>query len=129
MMIEFALTGKMGKESIEEKAIPEFKTPAFNVSCLCAPGTIKDITGIEEVKAMDEVEDVVIAHVPGETITENMKGLLAQITVRILGSVKSKEDLLPIMQRIDNSIHILGEQCEELLLSGIEYNDIEGFVI
>ena len=41
MMIRFALTGKMGEESIAEKAVPEFKTPAFNVSCLCAPGTIK----------------------------------------------------------------------------------------
>ena len=129
MMICFALTGKMGGESIKEKAIPEFNTPAFNVSCLCAPGTIKEITGIDEVKLMPEVEDVVIAHAPGEIITEEMKGLLAQITVRILGSVDKKEDLLPIMQRIDNTIHIIGGHGEELLLQGIEHEDIEGFVI
>ena len=60
-LICHALTGKMGFESIAEKAIPEFKTPAFNVSCLCAPGTIKEITGVEEVKSFKEVEDVVIA--------------------------------------------------------------------
>lgn len=129
MMICHALTGKMGHESIANKATPEFKTPAFNVSCLCAPGTIKEITGIEEVKAMKEVEDVVIAHVPGETITDKMKGLLAQITVRILGSVENKEQLLPVMQKINNTIHIVGEQGEELLLPGIEYSDIDGFVI
>ena len=129
MMICHALTGKMGFESIADKAIPEFKTPAFNVSCLCAPGTIKEITGIEEVKAFKEVEDVVIAHVPGETIPEKMKGLLAQITVRILGSVETKEQLLPVMQKIDNTIHIIGKQGEELLLPGIEYSDIEGFVL
>ena len=129
MMICHALTGKMGFESIANKAIPEFKTPAFNVSCLCAPGTIKEITGIEEVKAMKEVEDVVIAHVPGETITDKMRGLLAQITVRILGSVENKEQLLPVMQKINNTIHIVGQQGEDLLLSGIEYSDIEGFVI
>lgn len=129
MMICHALTGKMGYESIADKAIPEFKSPAFNVSCLCAPGTIREITGIEEVKAMYEVEDAVIAHTPGETITEKMKGLLAQITVRILGSVEAKEQLLPIMQKIDNTIHIIGEQGEELLLPGIEYSDIDGFVI
>ena len=129
MMIEFALTGKMGEESIAEKADPEFKTPAFNVSCLCGPGTIKEITGIEEVKAMPEVEDVVIAHTPGESITEQMKGLLAQITVRVLGSVDNKEQLLSIMQKIDDTIHIIGEQGEELLLPGIEYSDIEGYVI
>lgn len=129
MMIEFALTGKMGDKSIADKAVPEFKTPAFNVSCLCAPGTIKDISGLDEVKAMPEVEDVVIAHTPGETITEQMKGLLAQITVRVLGSVENKEQLLPVMQMIDNTIHIVGERGEELLLPGIEYSDIEGFVL
>lgn len=129
MMICFALTGKMGEESITEKSIPEFNTPAFNVSCLCAPGTIKEITGVEEVKQMAEVEDAVLNHVSGETITEQMRGLLAQITVRILGSVKNKEDLLPIMRKINNTIHIIGTQGEELLLPGIEYGDIEGFVI
>ena len=129
MMICFALTGKMGEESITEKSIPEFNTPAFNVSCLCAPGTIKEITGVEEVKQMAEVEDAVLNHVSGETITEQMRGLLAQITVRILGSVKNKEDLLPIMRKINNTIHIIGTQGEELLLPGIDYGDIEGFVI
>ena len=129
MMIHHSLTGEMGNENIAAKVNPLFDTPAFNVSCLCAPGTIKEITGIEEVKAMEEVEDVVIAHVPGETITENMKGLLAQITVRVLGSVENKDQLLPIMQKIDNTIHIIGEQSEELLLPGIEYCDIDGFVI
>ena len=129
MMICFALTGKMGGESITKKAIPEFNTPAFNVSCLCAPGTIKEITGIDEVKSMPEVEDVVLAHAPGEIISEEMKGLLAQITVRILGSVPNKDELLPIMQRIDKTIHIIGGHGEELLLQGIEHEDIEGFVI
>ena len=129
MMICHALTGKMGEGSIADKAVPEFKTPAFNVSCLCAPGTIKAITGIDEVKAFPEVEDVVIAHAPGETITEQMRGLLAQITVRVLGSVESKDRLLPTMQKIDDTIHIIGTEGEKLLLPGIEYSDIEGFVI
>lgn len=129
MMIEFALTGKMGKESIADKAIPEFREPAFNVSCLCAPGTIKELIGVEEVKQFPEVEDAVIAHAPGETITEQMKGLLAQITVRVLGSVHSKEELLPIMQKIDETIHIIGVDGRELLLQGIEYKDIEGYIL
>ena len=129
MMIQFALTGKMGEESIADKTTPEFATPAFNVSCLCAPGLIKDIIGVEEVRSFPEVEDVVIAHTAGETITEQMRGLLSQITVRVLGSVQTKEELLPIMQKIDNTIHILSSDGIDLLLPGIEYNDIEGFVI
>ncbi len=129
MMIRFALTGSMGEESIAEKAIPEFETPAFNVSCLCAPGTIEEITGIEEVKRMPEVKSVVVAHAPGETITEQMRGLLAQISVRVLGSVPAKKDLLPTMQHIDDTIHIIGTNGEQLLLPGVELSDIEGYVI
>ena len=129
MLIHFALTGEMGEESIVDKAIPEFKTPAFNVSCLCAPGTIKEITGIDEVKRMPEVKGVMVAHAQGETITEQMRGLLAQITVRVLGAVPAKEDLLPTMQRIDDTIHIIGTNGEQLLLPGVELSDIEGYVI
>lgn len=128
MMIRYALTGSMG-DSIADRAVPEFSTPAFNVSCLCAPGTIKDITGCEETMSFPEVVDVVLGHCPGETITEQMRGLLAQITVRILGSVDSKEALLPIMDKINHTIHIIGTNDEELLLPGIESNDINGYVI
>ena len=129
MMIRHSLTGKMGDEDISGKVNPFFATPAFNVSCLCAPGTIKEIKGIETVKTMEEVEDVILAHVPGETITDNTKGLLTQITVRILGSVKKREDLFPVMKKIDDAINIVGEDGEELLLPGIEFNDIEEVVI
>lgn len=128
MMILFALTGKMGEESIVDKVKPMFATPAFNVSCLCAPGTIKEIQGVEEVKGFPEVEDVVIAHYPGDTITEQMKGLLAQITIRVLGSVRKKEDLLPVMQRINGTIHVISEEGMELLLPGIECRDINGYI-
>lgn len=129
MMIRHSLTGVMGDEDIAVKVNPLFETPAFNVSCLCAPGTIKVIKGIEDVKSFPEVEDVVLGHIPGETITEQMRGLLAQITVRVLGSLKKKEDLLSVMQKIGNTIHLIGENGKELLLPGIEYNDIKGFVI
>ena len=129
MMIEFALTGRMGEDSIADKAIPEFKIPAFNVSCLCAPGTIKEISGIDEVRNLSGVDDIVLSHMPGETITEQMKGLLAQITVRVLGTVARKDELLPVMQKIDNTIHIIDEQGKELMLPGIEYSDIEGYII
>lgn len=128
MLIRFSLTGVMGDEEIASKVNPLFEEPAFNVSCLCAPGTIRQISGVEEVKALPEVYDVVIGHEPGETITEQMRGLLAQITVRVLGSVTNNEALFPIMRKIDSTIHIIGEDEEDLLLPGIEYDDIDGYV-
>lgn len=129
MMIRHSLTGKMGEVSIADKAVPEFCTPAFNVSCLSSPGTIKEIRGIDEVKAMAEVEDVVIAHQAGDTITENMRGLLAQITIRILGSVPTKKLLLPTMQKIENTLRIISIEQKDMMLPGIGKEDVDGFVV
>ena len=129
MLIRFALTGRMCKENIAGKINAVNMKPSFNVSCLCAPGTIKDITGVDEVKNFPEVIDVAYAHTPGQTITESMKGLLAQITVRVLGAVESKEQLCPIMQKIGKTIHFIGDKDEELMLPGIEEKDIIGKVI
>ena len=129
MMVWYGVTGDMGGPELINKANSLFKVPAFNVSCLSAPGTIKAITGIDEVKNLPEVVDAVVAHVPGETITEQMKGLLSQITVRVLGSVKDKESLLPVIQKINSTIHIVGLDDEELMLPGIEFDDIDGYLL
>lgn len=129
MMICYALTGSMGETNLGEKANASFKTPAFNVSCLSAPGKINAILGLDEVKQISEVIDAVVAHLPGETITEQMKGLLAQITVRVLGTVKDKESLLAVMQKINRTIHIKGSNGEELMLPGIEFSDIDGYLL
>ena len=129
MMIYYSLTGRMGEDSIADKAVPEFKTPAFNVSCLCAPGLIMDITGIEEVKSLSEVEDVVLAHVPGDIITEHMRGLLSQITIRVLGSVQNKESLQPVINKIENTIHVVGKDGSQMLLPGMGNSDLQTLVI
>ena len=129
MLIRFALTGKMAEEDISSKIDPVGMLPSFNVSCLCAPGVIGEIAGCEQVKDMDGVIDVVLSHFPGQAITEQMRGLLAQITVRVLGTVSSKEDLYPAMDRIDNIIRIISEDGRDLSLPGIELQDIEGFVL
>lgn len=129
MLIRFALTGKMTEEDLDSKVNPTGMRPSFNVSCLCAPGTIKEIKGLDAVRSFPEVIDVVRAHYPGQTITDQMKGLLTQITVRVLGVVATKKDLYTCMKKVQDEIHIVSDSDEELLLPGIEKEDIEGCVL
>ena len=129
MLIRFAVSGNMTKDDLTGKINPTEMLPSFNVSCLCAPGTIKDITGLEKVRAFPEVIDVVRAHYPGQTITEQMKGLLTQITVRVLGMVDKKEQLYPVMKRVHDNIGIISDEGKDLLLPGIEREDIDEFII
>ena len=130
MMINFALTGSMGESNLSEKVDPTFNGRfGFNVSTLSAPGTIAEIQGIDEVKIFDGVIDSVLAHYPGETISEEIKGHLAQITVRTFGTTNSENDLYPAMKRIEDTINVISTDGCRLNLSGITQKDIDGFVL
>ena len=86
MMITFALTGETGEPDIRKKIDPYLGGKySYNVSLLCKPGKVAEIKGLEKIKGIPGVFEVVVAHPVGDTITEAMKGRLAQITVRILG--------------------------------------------
>lgn len=125
MMIHFALTGSMGEADLAKKANPMFAYPAFNVSCLCAPCTIQRIEGIEQVQSMQEVLDAVVAHPVGDTITPEMRGLLAQITIRILGVAESKEHLWDTIKKIYKPIAIIGTDEMNHLLPGLIKEDLQ----
>jgi len=130
LMIYFALHGKMSEQDIGQKADPSFGGRyGFNVSCLSAPGMIGKLLGTKTVMGFPEVIDAVIDHYPGEMITESMKGLLSQITIRILGTVDREEELYDIMHKIEQAIHIISAEGEELRLPGIASEDVKGYVL
>ena len=129
MLINHALTGKMCDGDIAGKINPISMRPSYNVSCLCAPGTIASIDGCDKLKESEGIIDFILTHYPGDTITEEMRGLLTQITVRVLGYVDNKEQLCEAMQNIEAKIQIVSTEGENLLLSGIQSVDIEGMVI
>ena len=125
MLIHFSLTGSMGDQSIDKIVDPLFKKNyAFNVSILAKPGKIKSIVGREDAMNIPGVIDVVTAHEEGETITENMAGLLSQITIRVLGTAESIEQTYQLMKQVYDTIDIISENGESQKLPGIELNDV-----
>ena len=73
--------------------------------------------------------DAVVAHEPGEEITENMKGLLAQITLRVLGTASSVAELEELMLKVQRTAEILSPEGENLILPGMEPSDYIGTVM
>ena len=108
MMIAYAVTGSMGEPELEKKVDPFFHGEyGYNVSILGKPGKIEHINGVDEVKKQVGVLDAVLAHLPGETITQEMKGLLSQIVVRILGTAPDKAALKKRMSQVYDTIQDL----------------------
>lgn len=129
MMIRFALTGENGEPEIDKKVDPYLGGKySYNVSLLCKPGKVAEIRGLEEIRRLPGVFDVVVAHPVGDTITEAMKGRLAQITVRILGQADTIEDMKNEMLEIQRLAHVISETGEEMILPGMEESDYIGTV-
>ena len=129
MMITFALTGETGEPDIDKKADPYLGGKySYNISLLCKPGKIAEITGLDEIRKLPGVLDVVVAHPVGDTITQAMKGRLAQITVRVLGRADSIEEMKKEMLEIQRLAHVISERGEEMILPGVEESDFEGTI-
>lgn len=129
MMIHFSLTGKMDRQGFSNKIDPYLGGKyAYNVSLLCKPGKIMEIYGLENIKKLPGVLDVVVAHPVGDIITEAMKGRLAQITVRILGFADSIDQMKDEMLEIQNLASVVSETGEEMILLGMEESDYIGTI-
>ena len=129
MLIRFALTGDMGEPEIDRKADPYFGGKyTYNVSLLCKPGRIAKITGLDEIENLPGVIKVVVAHPEGDEITQKMKGLLAQITVRVLGRADDIEAMKNEMLEIHRLAHVISDTGEEMILPGMEESDYVGTI-
>ena len=129
MLIHFALTGEMGETELENKVDPFLAGKyAYNVSILCKPGKIARITGIDKIKELPGVIDVVVAHPEGETITMAMKGRLAQITVRILGRADSIAQMKEEMLKIQQLVRVISVEGEDMILDGLNESDYIGTI-
>ena len=129
MMIRFALTGETGEPDIAKKVDPYLGGKySYNVSLLCKPGKVTEIKGLDEIRKLPGVFDVVVAHPVGDTITEAMKGRLAQITVRILGKADDIESMKNEMLEIQRLAHVISDTGEEMILPGLEESDYVGTI-
>ena len=119
----------MGEPEIDKKADPYLKGKySYNVSVLCKPGKVAHIQGLEEIRKLPGVFSAIVAHPEGDTITQAMKGRLAQITVRILGRADDIESMKKEMLEIQRLAHVISDKGEEMMLPGLEESDFEGTI-
>ena len=129
MLICYSLTGDYCEPEISKKIDPYLGGKySYNVSLLCKPGKITEISGLDEIRKIPGVIDIVVAHPAGDTITQAMKGRLAQITVRILGRADDIDTMKKEMMEIQNLAHVISEDGEEMILSGVEDSDYIGTI-
>jgi len=125
MMVDYSLTGKMGKENISAKIDPYFNGKyACNITYLCKPCKIGKILGIEEIKKIQGVLSVVPNHLIGEIIPDSAKGTLNQIILRVFAVADSKVELLQIIQQANYLLKVYSDLNENVLLPAVDINKL-----
>lgn len=116
MMIGFALTGRGLEDGLAEKISRSPDLLGFNISVLMEPGTIGTIDGLSEVEALPGVVAVLSTRDPGDSLPAEAAGELRQITVRILGTARSADEMGELMLRIRQTVRVVGPDGSDLTL-------------
>lgn len=117
MLINYAITGKMSSEDIEKKAEPFLHGKyACMLSSVIKKGKICRIEGIEDVKNMDSVKNLIFINEVGDTITDKAIGTLSQIGYRAYVVEDSIEKLKEALDKIINTLIYYNENDESMML-------------
>ncbi len=115
MMVDYSLTGKMGKDDISERVDPFLGGKyAGIVTCLMMPGTISKFVGSEEIKKIPGVIKFLPNHEIGETVAEDRLGTLSQIAARAFIVVEDKQQLDEIKNKVVEKFNVISDEGRNL---------------
>lgn len=116
LLVDYALTGKFGDETLKEKINPHFDCAAAQITFLVKPATISKFEGIEEVEKMPQVIRVIKNKQEGETILYSALGTLNQVALRIFVKEQTAERLNKLIDYIRNQIKIISKNNEDIVI-------------
>lgn len=119
-LINFALTGKMAKNSIEKRENPRFNQLCFQWNILGKEGYISTIEGFDFIKFMPEVIHCSLDKKPGDRIGKD--GTTAQKIAGLYMVLKEKEQILDILNYIYDKFKVYDSVGNNLVLNTIHEN-------
>jgi carbamoylphosphate synthase large subunit len=120
MMVNYALTGVMLDKPIKEFVDPNYSNWGCILFIAAKPGKIDKIFGIDRVRSLQEIIDIVPAYSEGDIIRESFAGTLRQVILRVFISADTKELLVKVINQVQTMIEVHDINGENMLLRGVE---------
>ena len=124
MMINYALTGRMYAKSIIPLVNPNYHEWGCNITFLAKPGKVGSIMGVDEVKSLEEVIDVLPNYSEGDIIPESAIGTLKQVILKVFATTKTKEELAKLMDKIHGIIKVYSADGKDMLLDVFDTKEL-----
>ncbi len=117
MLINFALTGSMGVDDLEERNDFLFNGKhACTLWVLLKNGVIKQIKGLEELQNDPSVIFVLQRFFEGEAVLDHMIGNEKQVLARIYVVSETKEDLVLKIHAIETTLSVIDEDGNNMIV-------------
>jgi biotin carboxylase len=114
LMIEYAVTGKIEGTALKDNDDPIFSKSCCNYYVPLKPGTIKEIHGLDEVRAMPQVLDIAVCHNVGDVISKTNS--LDSVLYRMHVMDENPRALAETLSKISHTLRILSEEGYEMQL-------------
>ena len=131
MMVDYALLGHMNDHDVSKLANPYFEKSCCNLYFLLKPGKIKTIEGIDDIKNMPGVLNVIQLKREGDVIEKS--GSLRQVFMRMHIIADNDNKLADLIREINSKIKVVSDNGENLLCNLFDperlFNKSKGIVI
>ncbi len=121
MMMNFALTGKMGGYD-QSRDNANFRYPCCTLTLMSKGGTVGRIEGIDEAKKMKEVICIENRYNVGDTIA--VTRTVSQFHVRIFIIANSEKHMKEIIDILQNNIKVYDINGESMLITHFDTNKL-----
>ena len=115
MMIEQAVYGRSNVD-LDKLVNPHFPRPYCNITFLIMPGTIGKIEGVEAIRSMPNIIDVVLSYKEGDTIPQTSLGTLQQVVARVFAYAETESQLADLMDDVHRRFDVLSDNGASMLL-------------
>ena len=115
MMINLCLNKDISGYDTEEIDLDKFIKPAANLAILLKTGKIDKINGLEILGNMSEIKSSIVTHQEKEFVED--RGDYSRILLRVNLVAENKKKLSEAIELIQNSISVVSEQGEDMVIS------------
>lgn len=112
--INVALTGKASEKDLSLISNPKHEQIACKLSPLVNLGKIQELSGLEEIKQLDDVVSVNPSYCEGDTVTG--EGTLKQIICRFFIVSENKQKLIDTINKIYSMLHVNDIEGNDMLI-------------
>ncbi len=122
MLIDFAITGAMCTQKVESKISPIFNKKGLILVLFIRPGRIAKVVGIEEIRKLPEVVNVMQIYQVGDELSPSAVNTTQQSFGRVHVVADTHEQIINTIIYVKKKLEVINDKGEQMLIDTFDVN-------